>query len=110
MVILARALAQQPRLLLLDEPSSSLDLKHRAALIRTLVRLRESQNLGVIMATHDLPWISAFDHVLALRGGKVAAAGAPGEVLRDQLLREIYDDAHIQSQRVGNQTLVWVDL
>ena len=111
MVILARALAQEPRLLLLDEPSSSLDLKHRADLIRTLARLREIKQLSVIMITHDLQWIgSLFDQVLALRGGAVAAQGKPDEVLQDHLLRDIYDDPNVRSQRMGDQTLVWVDL
>jgi iron complex transport system ATP-binding protein len=110
MVTLARALAQQPRLLLLDEPSSSLDLKHRAALIRTLVRLREAQHLTVIMVTHDLQLTAAFDQILALREAQVAAAGAPGDVLRSDRLQEIYGDAQIQSKPMGNQTLVWVDL
>ena len=111
MVILARALAQEPRLLLLDEPSSSLDLKHRADLIRTLARLRATKNLSVIMITHDLQWIgSLFDQVLALRDGAVAAQGKPDEVLQDHLLRDIYDDPNVRSQRMGDQTLVWVDL
>jgi iron complex transport system ATP-binding protein len=110
MVILARALAQAPRLLLLDEPSSSLDLKHRADLIRTLARLRKEQRLSVIMITHDLQLTGSFDQVLALRCGEVAAIGTPGEVLREHLLREIYDDPSVRSQRLGQQTLVWVDI
>ena len=110
-VILARALAQEPRLLLLDEPSSSLDLKHRADLIRTLARLRETKHLSVIMITHDLQLTgSLFDQVLALRCGAVAAQGKPVEVLRDHLLRDIYDDPNVRSQQIGDQTLVWVDL
>jgi iron complex transport system ATP-binding protein len=110
MVILARALAQEPRLLLLDEPSASLDLKHRATLIRTLARLRGSKHLGVIMVTHDLQLTGAFDQMLALRCGEVAATGTPDEVLRDGLLRDVYGDPNVRSQRVGNQMLVWVDL
>jgi iron complex transport system ATP-binding protein len=110
MVILARALAQEPRLLLLDEPSSSLDLKHRADLIRTLTRLRETRHLSVIMITHDLQLTGSFDQLLALRSGEVAAAGTPDEVLRDHLLREVYGDPNVRSQRMGDQTLVWVDL
>jgi iron complex transport system ATP-binding protein len=110
MVILARALAQEPRLLLLDEPSSSLDLKHRADLIRTLTRLRETRHLSVIMITHDLQLTGSFDQLLALRCGTVAAAGTPDEVLQDHLLREVYGDPNVRSQRMGDQTVVWVDL
>jgi iron complex transport system ATP-binding protein len=110
MVILARALAQEPRLLLLDEPSSSLDLKHRAALIRALAGLRAKNHLSVIMITHDLQLTGAFDRVLALRCGEMAAAGTPDEVLRDDLLRDIYSDPDVHARRIEGQTLVWVDL
>jgi iron complex transport system ATP-binding protein len=110
MVILARALAQEPRWLLLDEPSSSLDLKHRADLIRTLTRLRETRHLSVVMITHDLQWTAAFDQLVALRCGEVAASGTPDQVLRDHVLRDIFGDPNVRSQRIGGQTLVWVDL
>jgi len=110
MVILARALAQEPRLLLLDEPSSSLDLKHRAALIRALAGLRAKNNLSVIMITHDLQLTGAFDRVLALRCGQMAASGTPDEVLRDDILRDIYSDPDVHARRIGDQTLVWIDL
>jgi iron complex transport system ATP-binding protein len=110
MVILARALAQEPRLLLLDEPSASLDLKHRAALMRTLARLREQRGLSVIMITHDLQLTgSLFDRILAMRRGEVAAMGPPGEVLRSSLLSEIYDEPGVRAQRIGDQTLVWIE-
>jgi ABC-type cobalamin/Fe3+-siderophores transport system ATPase subunit len=110
MVILARALAQEPRLLLLDEPSSSLDLKHRADLIRTLARLRETKGLSVIMITHDLQLTGSFDRLLAMRCGELAATGRPEEVLRDYVLSEVYGDPNVRTQRIGEQTLVWVDL
>jgi iron complex transport system ATP-binding protein len=110
MVILARALAQEPRFLLLDEPSSSLDLKHRANLIRTLVSLRQTRSLSVIMITHDLQLVGAFDQLLALRCGETIASGTPDEVLRDHLLCDIFDDPNVRALRRGDQTLVWVDL
>jgi len=111
MIILARALAQQPRLLLLDEPASSLDLKHRADLIRTLARLRDNKKMSAVMITHDLQLTGAvFDHVVALRCGSVAAQGAPTEVLRDDILRDIYQDASVHTQRIGEQTLIWTEL
>ena len=109
MVVLARALAQEPRLLLLDEPSSSLDLKHRADLIRTLTRLRDD-GLSVIMVTHDLQFTGLFDRLLALREGETAAAGTPDEVLRDHILREVYGGVKVRAERRENQVAVWVDL
>lgn len=70
MVSLARALAQEPECLLLDEPSAALDLKHRAALIRTLARLRDTRGLSALVVTHDLHLMDpAFDCVFALRCG-----------------------------------------
>ncbi len=110
MVILARALAQEPRLLMLDEPSTSLDLKHRAELMRTLARLRETRGLSVIMITHDLQLTgSLFDRILALRCGEVAAEGRPDEVLRRELLAGVYGEPNVRAQRIGNQIMVWID-
>jgi len=110
MVILARALAQEPRVLLLDEPSNSLDLKHRAALMRTLARLRAERGLSVVMITHDLQLAgSLFDWILALRCGEAPSQGPPGEVLRSGVLSEIYGDPNVRAERMGNQTLVWID-
>jgi iron complex transport system ATP-binding protein len=110
MVVLARALAQEPRVLLLDEPSSSLDLKHRAELMRTLARLREQRGLSVIMITHDLQLTgSLFDRILALRCGEVVDYGPPDQVLRSELLAKIYDEPNVRARRMGNQTLVWID-
>jgi iron complex transport system ATP-binding protein len=110
MVILARALAQQPRVLLLDEPASSLDLKNRAELMRTLSRLRDSRGLSVVMVTHDLQLTGTlFDRIVALRCGELMAQGRPEEVLRSALLAQIYDDPKVRTERIGNQTMVWID-
>jgi iron complex transport system ATP-binding protein len=110
MVVLARALAQEPRLLLLDEPATSLDLKHRAGLMRTLARLREQRGLSVVMITHDLQLTgSLFDRVIALRSGEVLAQGNPDEVLQSDMLAMIFDEPNVRAQRIGGQTLVWIE-
>jgi len=108
MVSLARALAQEPDCLLLDEPSAALDLKHRASLVRTLARLRESRGLAAVVVTHDLHLMDPlFDRVLALRSGEVIADGPPEATLREELLAEIYDDTHVRAARVDGRTLIW---
>ena len=110
MVILARALAQQPRLLLLDEPAAALDLKHRAELMRTLSRLRDTRALSVVMITHDLQLTgSLFDRIVALKCGEVAAQGRPEEILQSALLSDVYDDPKVRTARLGDQTMVWID-
>ena len=85
-------------------------MKHRADLIRTLARLRETKRLSVIMITHDLQLTGSFDQVLALRCGEVTAVGRPDEVLREHLLREVYGDPSVRTRRIADQTLVWVEL
>ena len=111
MVALARALAQEPECLVLDEPSAALDLKHRAALVRHLVNLRERAGMTALIITHDLQLLDpAFDYVYAMRGGAVAASGAPSDVLREDLLADIYGDEHVRARRAFGRTFVWSEL
>lgn len=95
LVILASALAQSPRTLLLDEPTTFLDLKHQVSIYRLLRDLRE-QGLLVVAVTHDLNLAAAYsDRVVMLKSGRVAADGAPGETLRSEVIRDVFD---VQSQ------------
>ena len=111
LVTLARALAQQPECLLLDEPSAALDLKHRAGLIRHLARLRDERGMTALVVTHDLQLLDpAFDRVYAMRAGSLAAEGAPLEVLRDEVLAEVYGDEHVRARRAFGRTFVWSEL
>jgi ABC-type cobalamin/Fe3+-siderophores transport system ATPase subunit len=110
MVSVARALAQEPRCLLLDEPSAALDLKHRAMLVRTLTSMRDRQGLTALMVTHDLHLIDpAFDYVFAMRCGELATEGKPAEVLTDAALSRVYDDPYVRTSRVEGRTLIWSD-
>jgi iron complex transport system ATP-binding protein len=111
LVALARALAQEPECLLLDEPSAALDLKHRAGLIRHLRRLRDEQAMTALIITHDLMLLDpVFDSVLAMRRGEVAAAGTPAEVLKEETLAEIYGDEHVRARQAFGRTFVWSEL
>lgn len=108
LVAVARALAQDADCMLLDEPSSSLDLKHRARLIAVLRRLRDERGLTTLMVTHDLQLLDpGFDYLYAMRAGKIVAEGAPAAVLQEEQLTAIYDDERIRSRRVEGRTFVW---
>lgn len=111
LVSVARALAQEPRCLLLDEPASSLDLKHRAGLIRMLAGLRKRTGLTVVMVTHDLTMLEpGFDWVFAMRCGTIAVSGPPSDVIHDASLAEIYDDPHVHARRIDGQLCVWSEV
>lgn len=90
-VLVALALAQQPELLLLDEPTVHLDLAHQVALLRTLRRLSAARGVGVLAVLHDLNLAARFaDRVAVLDGGGVLADGPPAEVLRPDLVRRVF--------------------
>ncbi len=91
-VVLARALAQEPRLLLLDEPTVFLDLKHRLAIYEMLGRLNREAGLTVVIASHDMDLAARYcDRIVVLHRGGIAGDGPPGDVLRPELLREVYE-------------------
>ncbi|HEX8476230.1 MAG TPA: ABC transporter ATP-binding protein [Pyrinomonadaceae bacterium] len=111
LVALARALAQEPDCLLLDEPSAALDLKHRAGLVRHLRRLRDGRGMTALVVTHDLLLLDpVFDRVFAMRCGAITASGTPKDVLRDDVLAEVYGDEHVRAREAFGRTFVWSEL
>jgi len=111
LVSLARALAQEADLLLLDEPAASLDLKHRTVIIRRLAELRARCSLTVLLVTHDLSMLaSEFDMVFAMRHGALAAVGPPQETLRESVLAEVYDDNQLRVRCVDGRTFIWSEV
>lgn len=90
-VIIARALAQQPQLLLLDEPTSSLDIKHQLEILCILKGLAQSKHCSVIVAMHDLNLASRFsDRMLMLKQGCIFAVGTPESVLTEENIESVY--------------------
>ncbi|GAC1400575.1 MAG: ABC transporter ATP-binding protein [Chloroflexota bacterium] len=89
-VVLAMALAQQPRLLLLDEPTAHLDVAHQLEAL-ALLRVLHAEGLTVLATMHDLNLAAlAFDRLLLLHDGRVIAAGTPREVLTEQTIWTVY--------------------
>ncbi len=90
-VILASALAQQPRVLLLDEPATFLDAKHQLAIHRILRELC-ADGLLVVLATHDLNLAAAYsDRIVVLHRGRVVADGAPAQALEPHTIRAVFE-------------------
>ena len=89
-VLLAGALAQEPSVLLLDEPTTYLDLQHQVQAYALLAEMAR-RGLGVIAVTHDLNLAAAYaDRIVVLSRGRIAADAAPADVLRPDLLREVF--------------------
>ena len=104
-VMIARALAQEPKILLLDEPTAFLDINHQIEVCSLITRLRAERRLTVVLVSHDLNVASQYcDRVLMLKEGGLCRIGSPEETIRPDVLRMVYGcdvvvDAHPQTGR-----------
>jgi len=102
-VAIALALAQEPRLILLDEPTAHLDINHRLDILQLIERLNVERKLTVLFISHDLNLAAEFcGRLVLLDHGRIVADGPPAAVLREDLLREVYHcDLRVRPDAAG---------
>ncbi|MFE0046761.1 ABC transporter ATP-binding protein [Streptomyces albireticuli] len=90
-VWIAMALAQETDLLLLDEPTTYLDISHQVEVLDLCRRLNHERNRTVVAVLHDLNQAARYaDHLVAMKAGRIVAQGAPSEVVTAELVREVF--------------------
>jgi iron complex transport system ATP-binding protein len=90
-VWIAMALAQETDILLLDEPTTFLDLSHQIEVLDLLTDLNRSRGTTIVMVLHDLNLAARYsDRLVAIRGGRVHASGAPDDIVTSELVREVF--------------------
>ena len=107
---IARALVQKPALLLLDEPTSHLDITHQARILGLIHKLNRETDLTVLMVVHDLNLASEYSRRLVLlnkQSGRIHRVGTPAEVLTEAAVREVYNTPVLieKNARSGNPCL-----
>jgi iron complex transport system ATP-binding protein len=106
-VFVGRCLVQEPAAMLLDEPSTFLDLRHQVELCDLLRKLSREKQIGVLMASHDLNLAGQFsDRLMLLHGGKIVATGNAADVLRAELLSEVYQTPIERIERADRAPIV----
>ncbi|WP_029150015.1 ABC transporter ATP-binding protein [Microbacterium indicum] len=107
-VWIAMALAQETDLLLLDEPTTYLDLAHQVEVLDLLTDLNRSRGTTIAMVLHDINLAARYaDHLFALKHGRLVASGAPGEVVTPELVADVFGlDASVIADPVSGTPLV----
>jgi iron complex transport system ATP-binding protein len=111
-VMIARALAQEPEILLLDEPAAFLDLKHQLRVFELMRRLNRERGLTVVAALHDLNLAALFfPRLVLLGGGKIFRDGAARDVLTEETIREVYGvEVRVQRDAADGRVQILVRL
>lgn len=91
-VMLARAVCQEPDVMILDEPSSYLDIHHKLIFLDSIQRLAREKSVAVIMSMHELDLAAKIaGRVLCVKDGRVFRTGTPDEIFKEEVLRELFD-------------------
>ncbi|WP_077303291.1 ABC transporter ATP-binding protein [Virgibacillus pantothenticus] len=112
-VWIAMALAQETDIILLDEPTTYLDMAHQLDVLQLLEQLNKEEGRTIVMVLHDINQAARFsDYLLAMRSGKIIQAGSPHEVLTKDMLRNVYEiDGEIATDpRTGKPMCITYDL
>lgn len=106
-VWIALALAQEPRILLLDEPTTFLDVNHQIQALNLIQALNREHGLTVVMALHDLNQASQYaERLVVLHGGRIVEEGSPTEVIREDVLASVFNvQAHISVSPIDGALL-----
>jgi iron complex transport system ATP-binding protein len=109
-VIIARALAQEPEVLLLDEPSAFLDLKHQVQILQLMRRLNRVRGLTIVAALHDVNLAALFfPRLVMLRDKRIYRDGTPREVLTEQTIYDVYGiRVQVQTDTLGQKPQVLI--
>ena len=90
-VLVARALAQDPKVLLLDEPTSALDLRYQIETLQIVRRITRTKGITALIAIHDLNHAGRFcDQIVMLDQGTIIKSGTPAEALQEDTLKQVY--------------------
>lgn len=108
-VILAQALAQEPRVLILDEPVSHLDLQHQVEILNLIKKMCVDNMLTAVTVLHDLNMASAYsDYIVMMKNGKIMHQGTPFETLTASNIKEIFNtDVYVSVSPVGNKPYIY---
>jgi iron complex transport system ATP-binding protein len=108
-VILAQALTQQPKILLLDEPISHLDLQHQIEIMTLVKKLSMDQGLTVVAVLHDLNIAAAYsDNIVMMKDGEIRYVGAPAETITAANIKEIFNiDVEVELSAYTNKPYVY---
>jgi len=108
MVVIARALAQEPEILLLDEPTAFLDIRHQIEIYELIRRLNREQGITVVSVMHDLNLASLYcERLMLLKQGSIVRTGRPEEVLTSTTVREVFEaDVHIETHQATGKVTV----